>query len=124
MDEKKLQRSNRCFHEDDPDHYRKLEDFHVQHAVHSLAIDPATHRVSQIDSQSILFTNGEPAATRQNTFDGLNSIWHTSRFPGNKNLLLGAWNATTQGEVGPRSKIGRGFKIDHPTTCWIATQGQ
>lgn len=33
------------FHEDDPDHYRKLEDFHVQHAVHSLAVDPATHRV-------------------------------------------------------------------------------
>jgi len=33
------------FHEDDPDHYRKLEDFHVQHAVHSLAIDPVTHRV-------------------------------------------------------------------------------
>ena len=33
------------FHEDDPDHYRKLEDFHVPHAVHSLAIDPATHRV-------------------------------------------------------------------------------
>lgn len=33
------------FHEDDPDHYRKLEDFHVQHAVHSLAVDPATHLV-------------------------------------------------------------------------------
>ena len=33
------------FREDDPDHYKKLEDFHVQHAVHSLAIDPATHRV-------------------------------------------------------------------------------
>jgi DNA-binding beta-propeller fold protein YncE len=33
------------FHEDDPDHYRKIEDFHVQHAVHSLAIDAATHRV-------------------------------------------------------------------------------
>jgi DNA-binding beta-propeller fold protein YncE len=33
------------FHEDDPNHYRKLEDFHVQHAVHSLAIDPVTHRV-------------------------------------------------------------------------------
>jgi DNA-binding beta-propeller fold protein YncE len=33
------------FHQDDPDHYRKLEDFHVQHAVHSVAIDPATHRV-------------------------------------------------------------------------------
>ncbi len=33
------------FHEDDPDHYRKLEDFRVQHAVHSLAIDTSTHRV-------------------------------------------------------------------------------
>ncbi len=33
------------FHEDDPDHYRKLEDFPVQHAVHSLAVDPQTHRV-------------------------------------------------------------------------------
>lgn len=33
------------FHEEDPDHYRKLEDFHVQHAVHSLAVDGATHRV-------------------------------------------------------------------------------
>jgi DNA-binding beta-propeller fold protein YncE len=33
------------FHEDDPDHYRKLEGFRVQHAVHSLAIDPQTHRV-------------------------------------------------------------------------------
>jgi DNA-binding beta-propeller fold protein YncE len=33
------------FHEDDPDHYRKLEDFQVQHAVHSLAVDPTTHRV-------------------------------------------------------------------------------
>src|SRR5438445_1000049 len=28
------------FHQDDPDHYRKLEDFRVQHAVHSLAVDP------------------------------------------------------------------------------------
>lgn len=33
------------FHQDDPQHYRKLEDFKVQHAVHSLAVDPATHRV-------------------------------------------------------------------------------
>jgi DNA-binding beta-propeller fold protein YncE len=33
------------FHADDADHYRKLEDFRVQHAVHSLAVDPQTHRV-------------------------------------------------------------------------------
>jgi hypothetical protein len=33
------------FQQDDPEHYRKLEDFRVQHAVHSLAVDPVTHRV-------------------------------------------------------------------------------
>jgi DNA-binding beta-propeller fold protein YncE len=33
------------FHQDDPNHYRKLEDFPVQHAVHSLAVDLSTHRV-------------------------------------------------------------------------------
>ncbi len=33
------------FHQDDPDHYRKVEDFRVQHAVHTLAVDLKTHRV-------------------------------------------------------------------------------
>jgi YVTN family beta-propeller protein len=31
--------------EDDPDHFRKLEDFPVQKKVHSLAVDVQTHRV-------------------------------------------------------------------------------
>jgi DNA-binding beta-propeller fold protein YncE len=33
------------FQMDDPDHYRKLEDFPVQKKVHSLAVDFGTHRV-------------------------------------------------------------------------------
>src|SRR5437879_11998368 len=33
------------FQMDDPDHYRKLEDFPVQKKVHSLAVDPETHRL-------------------------------------------------------------------------------
>jgi hypothetical protein len=35
----------RVFQQDDPNHYRKIEDFKVQHAVHSLAVDPDTHGV-------------------------------------------------------------------------------
>lgn len=46
------------FHEDDPDHYRKLEDFEVQHAVHSLAVDPETHRVYTPEQE----VDGKPAA--------------------------------------------------------------
>jgi DNA-binding beta-propeller fold protein YncE len=33
------------FQMDDPDHFQKLEDFPVQKKVHSLAVDPETHRV-------------------------------------------------------------------------------
>jgi DNA-binding beta-propeller fold protein YncE len=46
------------FHQDDPNHYRKIEDFKVQHAVHSLAVDPETHRVYSPEQEE----NGKPVA--------------------------------------------------------------
>src|SRR5262250_2999201 len=45
------------FHQDDADHYRKLEDFRVQHAVHSLAVDFKTHRVYTPEQEE----DGKPA---------------------------------------------------------------
>ncbi len=46
------------FHQDDANHYRKLEDFVVQHAVHSLAVDAETHRVYAPEQEE----NGKPVA--------------------------------------------------------------
>jgi len=46
------------FQEDDPDHFRKLEDFPVQHKVHSLAVDERTHRVYVPEEEE----NGKPVA--------------------------------------------------------------
>ena len=46
------------FHQDDPDHYRKLEDFPVQKKVHSLAVDPKTHRVYTPEQEE----DGKPVA--------------------------------------------------------------
>jgi len=46
------------FQMDDPDHYRKLEDFPVQKKVHSLAVDPETHRVYAPEQE----VDGKPAA--------------------------------------------------------------
>jgi DNA-binding beta-propeller fold protein YncE len=46
------------FHQDDPNHYRKLEDFPVQHAVHSLGVDLSTHRVYTPEQEE----NGKPVA--------------------------------------------------------------
>lgn len=46
------------FHQNDADHYRKIEDFKVQHAVHSLAVDPETHRVYTPEQEE----DGKPVA--------------------------------------------------------------
>ena len=65
-----------------------------------------------------VFTNGDPEGLRQNTLAGIDAVWRTSKFRGNKNFLVGAWSATTQGDVGPGSKIGWGFKVDYPNDLW------
>jgi hypothetical protein len=39
------------YQEDDPDHFRRLEDFPVQRLVHSLVVDAATHRVYAPEQQ-------------------------------------------------------------------------
>jgi YVTN family beta-propeller protein len=46
------------FQEDDPNHFRKLEDFRVQKKVHSLAVDQDTHRVYAPEQE----VDGHPAA--------------------------------------------------------------
>ena len=46
------------FQMDDPDHARKLQDFPVQRRVHSLAVDPETHRVYTPEQEE----DGRPVA--------------------------------------------------------------
>src|SRR5437667_7666255 len=46
------------FHQDDPDHYRKLEDFRVQHAVHTVAVDLQTHKLYTPEQEE----DGRPVA--------------------------------------------------------------
>lgn len=46
------------FHQDDSNHYQKIEDFKVQRAVHSLAVDPETHRVYTPEQEA----DGKPVA--------------------------------------------------------------
>jgi YVTN family beta-propeller protein len=46
------------FRQDDADHYRKLEDFRVQHAVHTVAVDLKTHRLYTPEQEE----DGKPVA--------------------------------------------------------------
>jgi Domain of unknown function (DUF5916) len=61
-----------------------------------------------------IVTNGDPEALRQNTLAGIDAVWRTSKFRGNKNLFLGGWTAGTQGDLPSGSRGGWGFKVDYP----------
>ncbi len=61
-----------------------------------------------------IITNGDPEGFRQNTLTGVDAVWRTSKFQGNKNLLLAAWTANTQGDVGPGDKLAWGYRVDYP----------
>lgn len=56
------------FQAEGDDHYRKLEDFPVQKMVHSLAVDPATHRVYAPEQEE----DGQPVA-RMVLYDAITS---------------------------------------------------
>ena len=57
------------FHEDNADHYRTLENFRVQHAVHSLAVDLKTHRVYAPEQEE----DGKPVA-RMVVYDAVTEV--------------------------------------------------
>jgi DNA-binding beta-propeller fold protein YncE len=56
------------FHQDDLNHYSKVEDFKVEHAVHSLAVDTETHRVYTPEQEE----HGKPAA-RMIVYESINT---------------------------------------------------
>jgi hypothetical protein len=61
-----------------------------------------------------IVTNGDPEGLRENTLTGVDAVWQTSKFLGNKNFLVGGWSADTQGDVNPGSKVAWGYRVDYP----------
>ncbi|MDW8129010.1 MAG: DUF5916 domain-containing protein [Bryobacterales bacterium] len=64
-----------------------------------------------------LVTHGDPEGLRENALVGFDAVWRTSRFRGDKNLLIGGWTAFTRGDRRPGQHGGRtgwGFKLDYP----------
>ena len=65
-----------------------------------------------------LVTNGDPEGLRANRFIGLDAVWRTSTFQGNKNFLVGGWTGRTEGDVGSGGRQGWGLKVDYPNDLW------
>lgn len=80
-----------------------------------------------------IFTDGNPAGKEKNNLAGLDAVWHTSTFQGDKNLTLSGWAArtgstgstdSTEGTVSAAQQgrnNGWGLSADYPNELWHVT---
>jgi hypothetical protein len=63
-------------------------------------------------------TNGNPDGRTSNSLAGVDAVWQTASFHGDKNLGFGLWAAKSFGDVGPGDRNGWGFKAQYPNDLW------
>ncbi len=63
-------------------------------------------------------TRGDPDGVHDNSLGGLDAVWRTSTFAGDKNLSIGLWGAGTHHDPRGGRSSGWGMKIDYPNDLW------
>lgn len=64
-----------------------------------------------------ILTNVSPEGGR-NTMAGLDAVWRSSKFLGDKNLLVGGWTAASWDPLKTGDRGAYGFKVDYPNDLW------
>ncbi len=67
-----------------------------------------------------IVTNGSPDGARRNTLAGVDAVYRTSEFLGDKNFFVGVWGAATTRPAGSGggNRGGYGIKVDYPNDRW------
>ncbi len=65
-----------------------------------------------------LLTHGDPDGVHDNALAGIDLLWRSSRFRGDKNLSFGLWGALSSGDNPEGRHHGWGFKVDYPNDLW------
>ncbi len=63
-------------------------------------------------------TNGNPDGVSSNSLAGVDAVWRTSKFRGNKDLNVGTWAAASSGDIPAGKRTGYGFEADYPNDLW------
>jgi hypothetical protein len=63
-------------------------------------------------------TDGDPAGVADNRLGGLDAVWQTASFAGDKNFAAGGWYARGAGDLAPGDAGAYGFKVDYPNDLW------
>lgn len=67
-----------------------------------------------------LITHGNPDAEADNTYAGVDAIWHTSRFFGDKTLNLYGWAAKSYGDLPDGRTSAWGTRMQYPNDVWYS----
>lgn len=65
-----------------------------------------------------IVTRGDPEGHAQNSLVGLDAVWQTSSFQGDKDLRIGLWGVRSGGETAPGQGTGWGLRVDYPNDLW------
>lgn len=65
-----------------------------------------------------MVTAGDPQGREKAWLAGLDFVYKTTEFKGNKNLLIGVWGLINQREDLGHDRTAWGFKIDYPNDIW------
>lgn len=86
----------------------------------NLAVARAAYDVNDNFRIGTLLTHGDPTGLADNTFAGIDGVWRTSRFNGNKNLSFSGWLAHSYGDLEPGRADGYGAAVEYPNDLWYA----
>jgi hypothetical protein len=76
-----------------------------------------TQNIFDQSKVGLIFTNGSPTGER-NSLAGLDFNYSSSKFLGNKNLMLAAWGVYNWNERTTGGHEGFGFRADFPNDLW------
>ena len=65
-----------------------------------------------------IVTDGDPNGVSRNTLAGVDAVYRTSEFLGDKNFLVGVWGAAMARDTGSGNRTGYGIKVDYPNDRW------
>ncbi len=86
----------------------------------NLAVARAAYDLSDEFRIGALLTHGDPAGLVDNSFAGLDGVWRTSTFRGDKNLTVSGWYGHSYGDLAPGQPDGYGAAIEYPNDLWYA----
>lgn len=84
----------------------------------NLAVARAAYDISEEFRLGTLLTHGDPGGVADNSYAGVDGVWRTSQFRGDKNLTVSGWYGRSYGDLAPGDADGYGAAIEYPNDLW------